>query len=74
MKHQALSNTNRFPNRRNMKMRNWQSLIPVLDKHEASPEFIAECVYAYIVNYGLNHPGDSKLLSELVQYLKGDEK
>jgi hypothetical protein len=52
---------------------NWETLIPLFDKHEADAGFIAECVYAYVVNYGMDHPQDSDLLKELVQFLKGEE-
>ena len=51
----------------------WEVLTPLFDKHEAGPDFIAECVYAYIVNYGLQHPGDNELLNELISFLKEAE-
>jgi hypothetical protein len=51
----------------------WETLTPLLDKYEAGPDFVAECVYAYIVNYGMDHPQDSDLLNELVRFLKEAE-
>lgn len=54
-------------------MKDWKTLIPLLEKHEACSEFVAECVYAYIVNYGTENPGDSHLLYDLVQFLKDGE-
>jgi hypothetical protein len=54
-------------------MENWKTLIPILEKYDAYPDFIAECVYAYIVNYGMEPPQDSKLLNELVRYLERNE-
>lgn len=51
----------------------WEALAPLLEKYEAGPDFVAECVYAYIVNYGMQHPGDNELLNELLSFLKEAE-
>jgi hypothetical protein len=52
---------------------NWETLIPLFERHQADTNFIAECVYAYIVNYGMDHPQDNDLLNEIIQFLKEEE-
>jgi hypothetical protein len=42
-----------------------------LENHEAYPDFIAECVYAYIVNYGFETPKDAEFLNKLTSFLEG---
>jgi hypothetical protein len=54
-------------------VRGWETLIPLFERHEAEVDFIAECVYAYIVNYGIDHPGDNELLNELISFLREAE-
>lgn len=51
-------------------MKDWKTLIPILEKYKASTDFIAECVYAYIVNYGFETPKDAEFLNELVAFLE----
>ncbi|WP_155925407.1 hypothetical protein [Bacillus sp. UNC438CL73TsuS30] len=51
-------------------MENWQSLILLLEKHNSYPDFIAECVYAYIVNYSFEKPEDKAFADELVEFIK----
>lgn len=51
-------------------MENWQSLISLLEKHEAYPDFIAECVYAYIVNYSFETQQDKEFANQLVEFIK----
>ena len=50
---------------------NWQALIQILEKHEAYSDFVAECVYAYIVNYGFERPEDAQFMDELVSFIDG---
>lgn len=51
----------------------WENLVGLLEKHNTDAAFIAECVYAYIVNYGLNHPSENPLLDELIGFIKEAE-
>lgn len=51
-------------------MENWETLIPLLEKYEASMDFVAECVYAYIVNYSFEKPEDKAFANELVEFIK----
>lgn len=52
-------------------MKNWETLIPLLEKYEAYPSFIAECVYAYIVNYSFETQQDKEFANQLVEFIKG---
>jgi hypothetical protein len=52
-------------------MENWQSLISLLEKYEASTDFIAECVYAYIVNYSFETQQDKEFANQLVEFIEG---
>lgn len=52
-------------------MTDWQNLIKILEKNNAYSDFVAECVYAYIVNYGYETPEDKNFMDELVSFIKG---
>jgi hypothetical protein len=51
-------------------MTEWQPLIQLCEKHDASPEFVAECIYAYIAEHG--DGSDATFLTELARLLGGD--
>lgn len=52
-------------------MREWGSLTRLLEKYEAYPDFIAECVYAYILNYGFETSKNKDFLIDLVSFIEG---
>lgn len=51
-------------------MKEWKNLAELLERYEAYPAFIAECVYAYIVNYSFETPRDKDFMNELVNYIE----
>lgn len=51
-------------------MKNWEILITLLEKYEAYPDFIAECVYAYIVNYSFETQQDKEFANNLVEFIR----
>ncbi|MGG1400281.1 hypothetical protein ABE288_21025 [Bacillus salipaludis] len=53
-------------------MKSWETLIPLLEKYEASTDFVAECVYAYIVNYSFETQQDKEFANQLVEFIKGE--
>jgi hypothetical protein len=55
-------------------MKDWEILIKLLETNSCDPRYIAECVYAYLAEYGLEKEEDHKFMNELVQFIGGDYK
>jgi hypothetical protein len=51
-------------------VKDWEKLIKILERNQACADFVAECVYAYIVNYSFETQKDKDFSNELVSFIE----
>lgn len=50
-------------------MKEWESFINLLEKHEVFSDFAAECIYAYLLEH---FPEDEQFMDELLPIINGE--
>lgn len=55
-------------------MKNWETLIKIIEKCGENSDFVAGCVYGYLAEYSEGTEEDRKFMNDLVCYLEGDSK